>query len=187
MICRRLPHAVKRILEARAHNAGLVAAIALLFFAPATQLQAVEVFYPENDPQFSVVVPDGWNPVFRDDSLLLQPGKDDGFLIQINEQPAEAQKALPALSERVAGQLKLTDLEVGKRSEAENQHDVECTVVTSRGRTDKTEIVITMVAFSTDIEDERHFTLQSVGSAALNRKHGEALLSVIDSIKPVDD
>ena len=145
-------------------------------------LHAAEATYPKDAPRFSIEVPDGFKPIYRADSLVLLPIPEDGFLIQINEQPAAAEEALPKITEGIATQLKLTDLKLGTPSEAENQHEVECTVMTSTGKADGAEIVVTVVAFS--IEDERHFTLQSVGAADLNRKHGSSLLNVADSIKP---
>jgi hypothetical protein len=145
-------------------------------------LAAAEVAYPKENAQFTIQVPDGLKPIYRDDSLVLLPTPEDGFVIQVNEQPAAASKVLGALTERVATQMKLTDLVLGTASDAENQQEVECTVMTSTGRADGVPIVITIVAFS--IEDEKHFTIQSVGTAELNKKHSGELLDIVDSIKP---
>lgn len=160
---------------------SLAAALLLsLFVHEATR--AAEVAYPKEHAQFTIQVPDGLNPIYRDDSLVLLPTPEDGFVIQVNEQPAAASKVLGALTERVATQMKLTDLVLGTASEAENQHEIECTVMTSTGKADGVPIVITIVAFS--IEDEKHFTIQSVGTAELNKKHSGELLDIVDSIRP---
>ena len=148
------------------------------------QLRAAEAVYPKDAPQFSIEVPEGFKRIYRDDSLVLLPIPEDGFLIQINEQPAAAGEALPKITEGIATQLKMTDLKLGTPSEAENQHEIECTVMTSTGNADGKPIVVTVVAFS--IEDEKHFTVQSVGAADLNKKHSFQLLNVVDSIKPAE-
>lgn len=160
------------------------AAAALLLVTATDHLMGAEATYPQDSPQFSIEVPQGFKPVYRDDSLVLLPIPEDGFLIQINQQPAAAAEALPKITEAIATQLKLTDLKLGTPSEAENQHEVECTVMTSTGNADGAPIVVTVVAFS--IEDEKHFTVQSVGAADLNKKHSFQLLNVVDSIKPVE-
>jgi hypothetical protein len=101
----------------------------------------------------------------------------------VNQQPASAEDLLKELTERIAAQMQLTDLKLGKDSEAENQHDVECAMMTSAGRAAGAGVVITVAAFT--LEEEKHFTIQSAGSTVLNEKHKAALLGIIDSIKPV--
>ena len=159
------------------------AAVMLLLILATTHLHGAEANYPQNAPQFSIDVPDGFKPVYRDGSLVLLPIPEDGFVIQIDEQPAAAGEGLRNISEGIATQLKLTNLKPGTPSTAKNQHDIECTVMTSTGNADGREAVVTAVAFS--IGDKRHFTLHSVGAADLNKKHSWRLLNVADSIKPV--
>ena len=158
--------------------------IAALFLALmlAPLARAADVSYPQEEAQFTIRVPDGLKPIYRDDSLVLLPVPEDGFVVQVNEQPAAATEALGGITERIATQMKLADLKLGTASKAKNQHDVECTVMTSTGKADGAPIVITLVAFS--IEDEKHFTIQSVGAADVNRKHSGQLLDIVDSIKP---
>jgi hypothetical protein len=158
------------------------AVVVLLSLFLGGETRAAGVGYPEKDSQFTIKVPEGLKPIYRDDSLVLLPVPEDGFVIQVNEQPAAAAKVLGALTERVATQMKLTGLVLGAASQAENQHEVECTVMTSTGKADGLPIVITIVAFS--IEDEKHFTIQSVGTAELNKKHSGQLLDIVDSVEP---
>ena len=160
---------------------SLVLPIVLLLFLPA-QLRAAETTYPQQDAQFSIQVPERLKPIYREDSLVLLPIPEDGFLIQVHEQPAAAGKSLGPITERIAAQMKLSDLELGTAAAAENQHEVECTIMTSTAQADGKSIVITVVAFS--IEDEKHFTIQSVGASDLNKKHSGELLNIVDSIKP---
>ena len=161
----------------------IAAATLLSFF---TQLAAAkEVPYPQEAPRFTIEVPDTWKPVYRGDSLTVLPIPEDGFLIQINQQPAEAEDLLPELTKRIAAQMQLSDVKIGEDSEAENQHDVECTMMTSSGSSAGVHVVITVAAFT--LEDDRHFTIQSAGPAELNQKHKRVLLGIIDSIKPTSE
>lgn len=146
---------------------------------------AEEIGYPKDVPRFTFQAPEGWRIIFRNDSLTLLPEPEDGFVVQVHEQPAAAQEILPQLARRVAEQMKLIDVQIGAASEAENEHDVECTVLTSIGHAGEETAVVTLIAFS--IEDERHFTIQSAGAASLNKKHHMALLSLADSIKPIEE
>jgi hypothetical protein len=166
------------------NNIRCALTVAMLLLLMAAPLSAAEATYPKESPRFSIQVPEGLKPIYRGDSLVLLPIPEDGFLIQVNKQPAAAQKALRAITERVASEMKLTDMEIGTPSEAENAQEVECTVITSTGKADGVPVVITVVAFS--IEDEKNFTIQSVGSADVNKKHGFELLNIIDSIKPLE-
>lgn len=145
--------------------------------------RGAEVFFPKAAPQFSIVLPQGWKAVLRDDNLTLLPDPEDGFVMQVNEQPAEATDVLEDLTKRIATQMNLINLKLGDSSDAENEYDVELNVLTSRARAEETEVVITVVAFSTG--DERHFTVQSVGAVALNQRHNAELLAMMDSIKPL--
>lgn len=159
----------------------IVAGVLLLLVGSATA-GAKEVPYPQEAPHFSIVVPDNWKPVFRGDSLTVLPIPEDGFLIQVNQQPGDAEDVLPELTKRIAAQMQITDLKLGDDSEAENQHDVDCTMMTSVGNSAGVNVVITVAAFTLD--DDRHFTIQSAGPAELNQKHKPVLLGLIDSIKP---
>ena len=161
----------------------LAVATAMLLSLGLSGVVAKEVSYPQDAPQFSVVVPDTWKPVFRDDSLTLLPIPEDGFVIQVNQQPAAAEDLLGKLTERIAAQMQFDQLKLGRDSEAENQHDIECTMMTSTGKSAGVDVVITVVAFT--LEDEKHFTIQSAGPVELNRKHKGVLLDLIDSIKPL--
>ena len=156
--------------------------VAFLLLASIATSVGGEVPYPQEAPRFSILVPDTWKPVFRGDSLTLLPIPEDGFLIQVNQQPDDAEDVLPELTKRIAAQMQITELKLGDDSEAENQHDVECTMMTSAGNSAGVNVVITVAAFT--LEDDRHFTIQSAGPAALNQKHKGVLLGIIDSIKP---
>ena len=161
---------------------AIVAVVVLCGFARA---DAKEVGYPQQAPRFTIVVPETWKPVFRDDSLTLLPIPEDGFVIQVNQQPSAAEELLDKLTERIAAQMQFTEIKLGKDSEAENQHEVECTMMTSTGKSGGVDVVITAVAFTLD--DEQHFTIQSAGPAALAQKHKGVLLGLIDSIKPIEE
>lgn len=167
----------------RMKQLSLAAALLLCAFVAAAP--SAEIPYPQQAPRFTINVPETWKPVFRGDSLTLLPIPEDGFLIQINQQPAEAEDLLPELTKRIAAQLQLTEVKIGKDSEAENQHDVECTMMTSIAGAADAQVIITVAAFT--LEDDRHFTIQSVGPAALNQKHKGVLLGIIDSIKPIEE
>lgn len=157
--------------------------ILLLFISgTTTRLEAAEVSFPKAGPQFTIEVPKNWKAIFRGDNLTLLPDPEDGFVMQINEQPAEATDLLEQLTERIATRMNLSKLEIGNSSDAENEHDVELEVLISRARAQETEVVITVVAFS--IGDERHFTVQCIGAVALKQKHNAELLAMMDSIKP---
>ena len=160
----------------------LALAAALLLAASIAQVDGREVPYPQQGAHFSIEVPETWKPVFRGDSLTLLPMPEDGFLIQVNQQPADAEDVLPELTKRIAAQMQVTDVKLGEESEAENQHDVDCTMMSSTGNSAGVPVVVTVAAFT--LEDDRHFTIQSAGPAALNEKHKAVLLGVIDSIKP---
>jgi hypothetical protein len=103
--------------------------------------------------------------------------------VQVNQQPAAAEELLGKLTERIAAEMQFSEIKLGRDSEAENQHEVECTMMTSTGKSGGVDVVVTVVAFT--VGDDKHFTLQSAGPAALNQKHKAVLLGLIDSIKPV--
>ena len=166
-------------------RAKLLAGVVALLALGASVADANEVGYPQQAPLFTIAVPDTWKPVFRQDSLTLLPIPEDGFVIQVNQQPSAAEELLGKLSERIAGQMQCTEIKLGKESEAENQHDVECTMMTSTGKSGGVDVVITVVAYTLD--DEKHFTIQSAGPAALNQKHKGVLLGIVDSIKPIEE
>ena len=159
-------------------------AVALLSLGSAL-VHAEEVAFPEQTPRFTINVPETWKPVFRSGSLTLLPIPEDGFIIQVNQQPAAAEELLDKLTERIASELQFTEIKLGRDSEAENEHDVECTMMTSTGRSGGVDVVVTVVAFT--LEDEQHFTIQSAGPAELNQKHKAVLLGIVDSIKPIEE
>ncbi|HSH37452.1 MAG TPA: hypothetical protein VK993_01595, partial [Chthoniobacterales bacterium] len=97
----------------------------------------------------------------------------------------DAHELLDKLTERIATEMQFTAIRLGRESEAENQHDVECTMMTSTGSSGGVDVVITVIAFT--LGDEKHFTVQSAGPAALNQKHKAVLLGIIDSIKPIEE
>lgn len=167
----------------RAKYLAAVAA-ALMAGAPPTTF-AKDVAFPQQIPRFTMAVPETWKPVIREDSLTLLPIPEDGFVIQVNQQPAAAEELIARLTERIASQMEFTEIKLGEDSEAENQHEVEFTMMTSAGKSGGVDVVITVVAFT--LGDEQHFTLQSAGPAALNQKHKGALLGIIDSIKPTGE
>ena len=162
-------------------HAGVVA---LLVFAGASMADASDISYPLQAPVFTIAVPESWKPIFREDSLTLLPIPEDGFVIQVNQQPSGAEELLDKLTERIATQMQFTEMKLGKISEAENQHKVECTMMTSTGNSGGVPVVITVIGFT--LEDEKHFTIQSAGPAALNQKHKAVLLGIVDSIKPIE-
>jgi stress-induced morphogen len=161
------------------------AAMLLLLSVCSATLCAREVPYPQEAPRFTIQVPETWKPVYRGDSLTVLPMPEDGFLIQVNQQPADAEDLLPELTKKIAQQMQVTELKVGDDSEAENQHDVDCTMMASVAKSGDVKIVITVAAFT--LADDRHFTVQSVGPAELNQKHKGVLLGIIDSIKPTGE
>ena len=163
----------------------LVAAVALVLACGTSATKAKDIGYPQQKPLFTIAVPENWKPVFRDDSLTLLPMPEDGFVIQVNQQPSAAEELLGKLTERIAREMQFTAIKLGKESEAENQHEVECTVMTSTGQSGGVDVVITVIAFTLD--DEKHFTIQSAGPAALNQKHKSVLLGLVDSIKPIEE
>ncbi len=159
-------------------------ALAALLSLGISPLAAKEIGYPQHAPHFTIDVPDTWKPVFRQDSLTLLPMPEDGFIIQVNQQPSAAEELLDKLTERIAAQMQFSDIKIGRDSEAENQHEVECTMMTSTGRSGGVDVAVTVVAFT--LEDEKHFTIQSAGPTELNQKHKAVLLGLIDSIKPIE-
>jgi hypothetical protein len=159
-------------------------AVALLSLG-ISPLAAKEVAFPQQEPRFTIEVPDTWKPVFREGSLTLLPIPEDGFLIQVNQQPAAAQELLDKLTERIAAQMQFSEIKLGRESEAETEHDVECAMITSSGKSGGVDVVVTVVAFT--LEDDRHFTIQSAGPAGLNQKHKGVLLGIVDSIKPIEE
>lgn len=162
---------------------SIIPAVAMLLCFFTHHAAAKEIPYPQEAPRFTIEVPDTWKPVYRGDSLTVLPIPEDGFLIQINQQPAEAEDLLPELTKKIAAQMQLGDVKIGEDSEAENQHDVDCTMMTSVGSSAGVSVVITVAAFT--LEDDRHFTVQSAGPADLNQKYKSVLLGIIDSIKPI--
>ena len=163
----------------------LATAAAILLAGGTATTNAKDVGYPQQAPRFTMAVPETWKPVFREDSLTLLPIPEDGFVIQVNQQPAAAEELLDKLTERIASQMQFTEIKLGKDSEAENQHEIEFTMMTSSGKSGGVDVVITVVAFT--LGDEKHFTIQSAGPAALNQKHKGVLLGLVDSIKPIEE
>ena len=163
----------------------LVTAAAVLLACGTSNADVKDVAYPEQAPRFTMAVPETWKPVFRDDSLTLLPIPEDGFVIQVNRQPAAAEELLGKLTERIASQMQFTEIKLGKDSEAENQHNIEFAMMTSAGKSGGVDVVITVVAFTLD--DEQHYTIQSAGPAPLNQKHKFVLLGIVDSVKPIEE
>ena len=166
-------------------RAKYLATAAAVLLACGTATEAKDVGYPQQAPRFTMAVPETWKPVYREDSLTLLPVPEDGFVIQVNQQPAAAEELLAKLTERIASQMQFSEIKPGRASEAENQHEIEFTMMTSTGKSGGVDVVITVVAFTLD--DEQHFTIQSAGPAALNQKHKFVLLGLVDSIKPVEE
>ena len=163
----------------------LVTAAAVLLACGALTASAKDVAFPQQAPLFTTAVPDTWKPVFRDDSLTLLPMPEDGFVIQVNQQPSAAEELLGQLTKRIATQMQFAEIKLGKDSEAENQHEIEFTMMTSAGKSGGVDVVITVIACTLD--DEKHFTIQAAGPAALSQKHKGVLLGLVDSIKPIEE
>ena len=145
---------------------------------------AKDVAYPQEAPRFTIAVPDSWKPVFRGESLTLLPIPEDGFIIQVNQQPAPAEELLDKLTERIAAEMQFSEIKLGRASEAENEQEVEFAMMTSTAKSAGVDVVVTVAAFT--LEDEKHFTVQSAGPAELHQKHKAVLLGIVDSIKPIE-
>ncbi len=156
----------------------LAAALLLLSLGTGAPLFAAEVSYPRAKPQFTIEVPEGWKATFRAETLLLMPNADGSYQVQIEA----TREPAPERARRRAAEVKLTDFELGTPAEAENQHKVTQTVLTSRGQRGDAAYALTLVAFS--VGDGR-YVAEAAGPADANRKHNVALLTMMDSIKPV--
>jgi hypothetical protein len=156
------------------------ATVLLLSLGVGASLSAAEVRYPQEKPRFTIEVPEGWQATIRDETLVLQPTAAAGFQLEIAPAGA-AQEGLPERAARIAGEMKLTELDLGTPAEAENQHKVVQTVLTSRGKRGGTPFALTLVAFS--IHGVQYIG-QAAGATEANRKHNVALLTMMDSIKP---
>ena len=159
-------------------------AAAVLLSLGTSPADAKDVAFPQQAPRFTLTVPDSWKPVFRGESLTLLPIPEDGFIIQVNQQPAAAEELLDKLTERIAAEMQFSEIKLGRASEAENQQEIEFAMMTSTGKSAGVDVVVTVAAFT--LEDEKHFTIQSAGPAELHQKHKGVLLGVVDSIKPLE-
>ena len=164
----------------------LALAAALLFSLGLSSGEAAEIGYPQAAPRFTLNVPETWKPVFRGESLTLLPIPEDGFIIQVNQQPSSAEDVLDELTKRVAAEMQFSEIKLGRDSEAENEHGVECTMIISSGKAGPVDVTLTVIAFTLVDETEQHFTIQSAGPAELNQKHKAVLLGLVDSIKPIE-
>lgn len=155
----------------------------VLLFAAATTVDAQQVSYPKEAPLFSIVVPGGWRAEFQKGNLTLLPDPEDKYFLQINAQPYSAAEALPHIATAIAEQLKLSNVALGTPIAGRNRHGLMCTVMTARGRSQSGETVITLAAFAP--REDKYFTVQGVGTAALDQKHTLETRAIIDSIAPI--
>lgn len=155
----------------------------VLFFATAAAVEAQQISYPKEAPLFSIVVPGGWKAEFQKGNLTLLPDPEDTYFLQINVQPYSAAEALPHIADAIAEQLKLSNLGLGTPIAGRNRRGLMCTVMTARGRSRSGEMVITLAAFSP--REDKHFTVQGVGTDALDQKHARDTHAIIDSIAPI--
>lgn len=155
----------------------------VLLFATAAAVDAQQISYPKETPLFSIVVPGGWKAEFQETNLTLLPDPEDKYFLQINAQPYSAAEALPHIAGAIAEQLKLSNLALGTPIATRNRHGLMCTVMTARGRSQGSETVITLAAFAP--REDKYFTVQGVGSAALDQKHTRETRAMIDSIAPI--
>ncbi|MEY2479173.1 MAG: hypothetical protein QOI04_100 [Verrucomicrobiota bacterium] len=158
-------------------------AIALLGATVAT-VHAQKVSFPKESPIFSLIAPGGWKAEFQKDNLTLLPDPDDGYFLQINAQPYSAAEALPHIADAIAEQLKLSNLVLGTPLTGPNRHAVKCTLMTARGKSQSGEMVITLAAFS--FNQDKYFTVQGIGTSALEQKHGRETRAIVDSIAPIE-
>ena len=156
----------------------------VLLFAGTTAAFAQKVSFPKESPVFSLIAPGGWKAEFQKDNLTLLPDPEDGYFLQINAQPYSAAEALPHIADAIATQLKLSNLALGTPLTGPNRHGVKCTLMTARGKSESHETVITLAAFM--FEPDKYFTVQGIGTSALEQKHAREARAIIDSIEPVN-
>ena len=155
----------------------------VLLFVAATAVDAQQVSYPKAAPLFSIVVPGGWRAELQETNLTLLPDPEDKYFLQINAQPYSAAEALPHIATAIAEQLKLSNVALGTPIAGRNRHGLMCAVMTARGRSQSGETVITLAAFAP--REGKYFTVQGVGTAALDEKHSRETRAMIDSIAPI--
>jgi hypothetical protein len=163
-----------------------IAAVLLSLIHP---LEAKTILFPENDPAFTIKIPDGWKmEVDKDGDVSCDTGEHIGVqfrLNQLNQRFAQAKESLPGLGKVFAKSAKLTEIETKEMGDSTNKNGVKGTIYVVKGKSSGRLLTAELLVIEPKAGKSAYFILFS-GLAEALQSHKDDIGAIIDSIKPVD-
>ena len=147
-----------------------------------TTLSFAKTFeYPGQDPIFAITFPDDWNIDVDEELLNAMPADSSIYLgLWAMDGVENLEAAFEALDESFADLI--TDVECDD-PEAIEINDIQIITIDGKGKTTDgaVDIVLSVALFSPD--DETIFVVLAFGTPEAEKKHSEALGSIVNSIQ----
>jgi len=163
--------------------------VATLLIAASPGLSAKAIKYPDQDPAFSITIPDDWTA---------QPGKDgnleceagDGSKFSFSIVPAaeikkeeELKSYLSTLAKTMGDGAEINDLKVGEIKQMTTPNGVKLSGLNANGPSSGVEVVISLAAFAP--KNETYFIIMAAAVADVDKAHDQTMGEIINSITPI--
>jgi hypothetical protein len=162
--------------------------LASFLIATSLSLSAKTFKFPENDPAFSITLPEGWTAVAdKDGNLDCQSGDGSKFSFSIidskNITTDEELKAyLPKLAETMGEGAQLKDLKVGDVKEMTTANKVKLMGLNAHGQAEGVAMVISLAGFAP--AKGNYFVVMAAESVEVDKAHDKDMGGIFNSITP---
>lgn len=161
---------------------------ACLFLSAVTALQAKSIKFPEQDPDFSFKLPEGWTmEADKDGDLVCKSGGAQGLTLNVNKMGqtfAQVKEQLPDLGKTFAKAATITEVETKDLGDDTNKNGVKGTIFVVKGKSSGQGITAELLAIEPKSGGDAYFLMFS-GLAAAMQKHGDDIGAIVDSIKVI--
>lgn len=164
-------------------------AIAVALLSLVLPLQAKTILFPQDDPVFTMKIPDSWKmEIDKDGDVSCDSGEHIGLQFRLNklgQRYAQAKESLPELGKVFVKSAKLTEVETKEMGDSTNKQGVKGTVYVVKGKSSGRLLTAELLVVEPKPGASAYFILFS-GLAEALQAHKEDIGTIIDSIKPVD-
>jgi hypothetical protein len=162
---------------------------ACLFVSVTLPLEAKRIKFPEENPDFSFKLPEGWTmEADKDGDLVCKSGDSPSITLNVNKMNqtfAEVKESLPDLGKTFSKAAKMTAVETKDLGDDTNKQGVKGTIYVVKGKSSGQGITAELLAIEPKADAKAFFIMFS-GLATAMQKHGDDIGAIIDSIKAVE-
>ncbi len=145
--------------------------------------------FPQDDPAFTMKIPDAWKmEVDKDGDVSCDSGEHIGVQFRLNKlnlRFAQAKESLPELGKVFAKSAKLTEVETKELGDDTNKNGVKGTIYIVKGKSSGRLLTAELLVVEPKTGANAYFILFSGLAEALDA-HKDDIGAIVDSIKSVD-